>query len=362
MISLSLCMIIKDEEEVLARCLECVNKIVDEIIIVDTGSSDKSKEIARRYTDKVYSFTWEDDFAKARNFSFSKATKMYIIWLDADDVLLAEEQAKLLKLKYTLDSKTDVVYMPYHMISNDKKAIESTFWRERIVKSENQFKWQEPVHEYIACSGNIIKVDIAVVHMKAHSSSDRNLRIFESYLAKGNKLTPRQYFYYARELYVNHKLDEAIKYYHLFLKNGQGLKSNYLYACMELSNCYKIKQDEENSLRSLLKYLEIDVPRAEICCKIGDYYRIRNEYEKAIEWYKLAPYTKVPKESIGAIMPRYWNYTPYMGLCVCYYKLGDLEQAIYYNEQAAKAEPNDEKILTNRYILAKEKLNKVNQK
>ena len=63
MISLSLCMIIKDEEEVLARCLECVNKIVDEIIIVDTGSSDSSKEIAKKYTKYVYDFVWTDDFS-----------------------------------------------------------------------------------------------------------------------------------------------------------------------------------------------------------------------------------------------------------------------------------------------------------
>ena len=175
MVSLSLCMIIKDEEKVLARCLECVKNIVDEIIIVDTGSSDRSKEIARCYTDKIYDFVWEDDFAKARNFSFSKATKMYVMWLDADDVLALEEQAKLLKLKAALDTTTDVVYMPYHMMSNDKKTIEATFWRERIVKREKKFKWHEPIHEYISCSGNIIKVDIAIAHIKEHKSNDRNL-------------------------------------------------------------------------------------------------------------------------------------------------------------------------------------------
>ena len=362
MVSLSLCMIIKDEEKVLARCLECVKNIVDEIIIVDTGSSDRSKEIARCYTDKIYDFVWEDDFAKARNFSFSKATKMYVMWLDADDVLALEEQAKLLKLKAALDTTTDVVYMPYHMMSNDKKTIEATFWRERIVKREKKFKWHEPIHEYISCSGNIIKVDIAIAHIKEHKSNDRNLKIFKSYLAKGNELTPRQYFYYARELYERSKIDEGIKYYILFLEYGHGLRSNYLYACIELSTCYEIKKDEENSLKALLKYLELGGPRAEICCKIGDYYRIRKEYEKAIEWYKIAPHTKIPKESIGAIMPMYWNYMPYVGLSVCYYKLGDLEQAIYYNEKAVQAAPNDEKVLKNGYVLAKERLEKMNEK
>ena len=78
-------MIVRNEEDVLARCLDSVSSLVDEIIIVDTGSQDKTREIAARYTDHVYDFTWIDDFAAARNFSFSKATMDYQMWLDADD-------------------------------------------------------------------------------------------------------------------------------------------------------------------------------------------------------------------------------------------------------------------------------------
>ena len=87
MITLSLCMIIKDEELVLDRCLNSICDIVDEIIIVDTGSSDNSKEMAKRYTDNIYDYNWNDDFSEARNFSFEKATKDYILWLDADEIL-----------------------------------------------------------------------------------------------------------------------------------------------------------------------------------------------------------------------------------------------------------------------------------
>ena len=76
MVTISLCMIVKDEEEILARCLDCVADLMDEIIIVDTGSTDKTKEIARRYTDKIYDFKWENDFSAARNFAFSKATAL----------------------------------------------------------------------------------------------------------------------------------------------------------------------------------------------------------------------------------------------------------------------------------------------
>ena len=71
MITISLCMIVKNEEKVLARCLDSIADLMDEIIIVDTGSSDNTKEIAKKYTDKIYDFAWIDDFSAARNYSFS---------------------------------------------------------------------------------------------------------------------------------------------------------------------------------------------------------------------------------------------------------------------------------------------------
>ena len=67
MVGISLCMIVKNEEDVLARCLESVRGIADEIIVVDTGSTDKTVEIARQFTNQVYYFEWRDDFSAARN-------------------------------------------------------------------------------------------------------------------------------------------------------------------------------------------------------------------------------------------------------------------------------------------------------
>ena len=102
MITISVCMIVKNEEKVLARCLDSLRPIADEIIIADTGSTDATKEIAARYTDKIYDFTWIDDFAAARNFVFSKATQDYIYSADADEVLDAENCKKFLQLKQLL--------------------------------------------------------------------------------------------------------------------------------------------------------------------------------------------------------------------------------------------------------------------
>ena len=111
MYSVSLCMIVKNEEAVIGRCLESVQGMVDEIIIVDTGSEDRTKEIVERYTDKIYDFSWRDDFAAARNYSFSLASGDFILWLDADDVILQKKKEKFMERRKALDLSVSIVMM-----------------------------------------------------------------------------------------------------------------------------------------------------------------------------------------------------------------------------------------------------------
>ncbi len=172
--TISLCMIVKDEEKVIARCLDSVKHIVDEIIIVDTGSIDDTKEIVKKYTTHIYDFQWIDDFAAARNFSFSKATKDYILWLDADDVLLEEDQHKLLTLKKEFNSNTDAVSMSYHQGNDSNGNPLYITNRNRLLKRKKNFQWFGKIHEYIKVKGNVIASDIAIIHRKEKPQTDRN--------------------------------------------------------------------------------------------------------------------------------------------------------------------------------------------
>ena len=106
-------MIVKNEESVLARCLDSVASMMDEIIIVDTGSTDRTKEIAAQYTSRIYDFTWCDDFSAARNYAFSLATMEYIYCPDADEYLDLENQRRFLRLKGALLPEIEIVQMNY---------------------------------------------------------------------------------------------------------------------------------------------------------------------------------------------------------------------------------------------------------
>ncbi len=96
--TLSLCMIVKNEENFLGQCLDSVKGLVDEIIIVDTGSADRTKEIAGRFTDKVFDFEWCDDFSAARTESLRHATGDWILVLDADEVIAKRDHDVIRKL------------------------------------------------------------------------------------------------------------------------------------------------------------------------------------------------------------------------------------------------------------------------
>ena len=119
--TLSLCMIVKNEEDVIGRCLECVSDIFDESLVVDTGSEDKTRDIVKKYTKNLYYFKWIEGFAAARNYAFSKATKDYIMWLDADDIILDKDKEKIKELKINMDKSIDMIVtemLLFHIIEN----------------------------------------------------------------------------------------------------------------------------------------------------------------------------------------------------------------------------------------------------
>lgn len=142
LITISLCMIVKNEEKVLGRCLKAARSFADEIILVDTGSQDRTREIGNEYGARVYEYEWKDDFAAARNEAFSKAVMDYCMWLDADDVVTEENQEKILNLKKELEPDTDMVMMRYSVSEDSQGNSLFSYYRERLVRNGKGFLWE----------------------------------------------------------------------------------------------------------------------------------------------------------------------------------------------------------------------------
>lgn len=353
--TISLCMIVRNEQDVIARCLESAADIADEIIIVDTGSDDRTKEFCSLYTDKIYDFAWTDDFAAARNESYSHATMDYILWLDADDVIEPDDREKFLALKNTLTDE-DIIYCRYHVAFDEDGKPVYSFFRERLTKRETGFVWEGFVHECIEPRGKLLYSDAAVCHRKLRAAEPgRNLRIYRKTLASGKELSPRHLFYFARELYYNKLYEEAAENFRRFLGDGKGWYVNCIDACSMLAECCLRTDREDEALSALFESFRYDRPHAEICCQIGERFTAAQKYDTAVYWYETALKCKPHPENGGFVVSDCYDIVPLLQLCVCYDRLGQYDKAAEFNRFAAAVRPNHPAVLANLEYFSKRK-------
>lgn len=347
-ITISLCMIIKNEEKVIERCLSSIKNIVDEIIIVDTGSSDNSTDICKNFTNKIYNFKWIDDFSAARNFSFSKATKEYIFWMDADDILLPEDIKKFKLLKKNLNRSVDCVNMKYNVGFDKFGNTTLSYRRARLVKRKMNFKWIGFVHEYLKVYGNIFNSNISITHRKIEYKPKRNIEIYENKLKEGVKFSLRDILYYGNELYDHNRYKDALKNYTKFLNSNMGWYEDNINVCNKICDYYQQIGNFRKARSYIFKSFEYDNPRAEGCCRAGRSFLSENRLSQSIFWYNMALKIEKPKDSLGFFNDPYWTWIPHLQLCVCYDKLGNHKLAYKHNEMAATFIPEDDKIAFNR--------------
>lgn len=205
-ITLSLCMIVKNEEKHLARCLSSVKLLADELIVVDTGSSDRTVDIAKVFGAQVYNFEWTNHFADARNFSLSKAAGNWILVMDADEVLSSSDHRVLLGLvqkrsqqpvAYSFTTRNYVVNVAirgWH--ANDGKYCKEeagTGWhpstKVRLFPNDRRIHFQGHVHELLEPSLNIIGIKIkecsVPIHHYGHLDKDKSVSKGQEYYLLG---------------------------------------------------------------------------------------------------------------------------------------------------------------------------------
>lgn len=355
MITISLCMIVKDEEKTLEKCLKSIKDIPDEIIIVDTGSNDRTKEIALNWTPNVHDFKWNDDFSAARNFSFDKASMDYILWLDADDILLDDDYKKFIELKHSLDSTIEAVSMIYHTLLDDNNNVLSSVKRLRLVKREKQFQWFGYVHEDLKTENqfNYIYSNIVITHVKPNekTESKRNLMIYEKHIRQGKKMTPHDVFHYARELHKHKLYEKAIKIYLRFLTFKDIAVEHKLYVYNKLASCYYFVGKREKERETILKSFELDIPRPEFCCRLAEVFLEKNQYAQAAFWYKMALEVPTPEHPLTIENRPFMTWLPHKQLGLCYYQLGDYNKSYFHNQKAFDYLPNDQGIISNLQLL-----------
>jgi glycosyltransferase involved in cell wall biosynthesis len=285
-------MIVKNEETTLKKCLDSLKDVMDEIIIVDTGSVDKTKEIAYSYTDKVYDFTWCDDFSAARNFAFSKAEGDYIYSADADEFLDDENRKKLKLLKDALLPEVEIVQFIY--VTKAKNHPTENFERDlrpKLFKRLREFTWIEPIHETVNLNPVVYDSDIEIIHMPSESHAGRDLKLFEKNIAQKGIMSDRLNMMYIRELYKAGELtnlENAIGYLEsLLIRKSGGDECRQIVAV--LMRAYRLKNDAVSLLKLCLRP-EAAVANAEMCMELGHFFMDNGDFEEASQWFYQAAF------------------------------------------------------------------------
>ena len=346
MSTLSLCMIVKDEETVLERCLESVRGHFDEIVVIDTGSIDRTREIARSFGAFVYDLPWRDDFSAARNFSFSKATGDYLFWMDADDVLPPPSRERFPALRAFLEEeRPDTLFLPYECTGQDD-APSLVFRRERILRRCPMAHWIGRVHECIVPFGKQSFFDLPVRHLGSEKQrGERNLRIYEKW-EKEEPLSPRDAFYFGRELYYHRRYEEAAARLESMLK-GDGWYVNKIEACKVLALCFEAQGLPERALSALFQSFLYGEPRASVCCELGRLLQAQGRLKEAAFWFEAALACRDHSEEGDFESPDSRSLTPLLSLVCCYDALGERERALAFHRRTEELFPQHPAVLHN---------------
>ena len=293
MISISVCMIVKNEEEILARCLESLKGLWEELVIVDTGSTDRTREIAGQYTEHVYDFAWTGSFSDARNFAFSKCTKDYIYSADADEVLDEENRKRFLILKQVMDPRVEIVQMRYgNQLENGTIYNFDEEYRPKLFKRQREFCWIYPIHETVRLDPIVFESEVVITHMPKDTASHtaRDLAAFERVVKEEGGLDRRLHDLYAKELFVSGEDEDFLRaesYFADRADDGKADSEGLLESCCVAARAARIRGDSETFYRMAMKGVAIG-GCSELCYELGEYYRAQGRTTDARRWYKTA--------------------------------------------------------------------------
>ena len=360
--TISLAVIAKNEEKNIRRLLDSVKDCFHEIVFVDTGSTDKTKEIAQEYGCKLYDFTWVDSFCKARNFSFSKCTSDYIMWLDLDDALLNREA--FIQWRDNAMALTPVWFATYNyaLDANGKPII--SFVRERVFRRSLNPVWQYDIHEGIIAKPEwhpAYAVSWAVNHHRdaedIKADKSRNIQIIENMVNKDARIK----FYWGKELYEAQRPFDALPVFDQALKDNLEYHDrllSYQYAAYSAMACYDMMKDDKieekkSYFNKVLDYcdqgIKLEPNRAEYHVCIGDMYLKMGDLVKSVPYFSAAkncinhkPFGSVYEGAIYSFLNCYGEI-PSLQLSKIYTHLGDLARGkkealdciqTYKNEEA----------------------------
>ncbi len=329
MSTISLVMIVKNESKILEKCIDSVKSIVDEFVIIDTGSTDGTQEIIKRYG-KLHEIPFTD-FVTTKNNALKLATSDYILFMDADETVIEG----LRFLKEHADTGTPLVYGK--IVEGNENAISNEYIRARLWKNNGDFEFFGPgVHETLVSktnSSSMIDYRIAIRHDHSHRTPESYPERFRGYVDILNRYLaehpddPRALFYLGRTHKDLGNYLEAIMYFRKYIDSKSNFKDERWQARYDEACCWKELGEYDQCFKALNLAEVIDPRRAEVHITRGLIYYDLQELENAIKHFEKAASLPIPTDVILFMNPRAYYEIPKDYLVLLYDKIKDYRKA-----------------------------------
>jgi glycosyltransferase involved in cell wall biosynthesis len=336
---ISLCMIIKNEEDCLNRCLDSVKDFVDEMIIVDTGSTDRTVEIAESYGARIYHHPWENDFSKHRNQSLSYATGDWILQLDADEELFAEDGPRLRNIFLT--GEADFFHCRFYDMKQDG-SVHGVFYLVRLFRNKMGMSYVRKVHNQLVTKGRGVYGTIRIRHYgydltreKMEAKHLRTTTLLKETLA--NDPEDVYSIYQLSSSYSMHReFDKAVEYGEkaLVLMREKKLKNGFFHTVFyTVAQGYRSLGNLDDAERICLEALDVFPMHLDVCHILADIYfharridKCKNASERYLRIY--AEFEKDPALQGGFYCHSFTKrHEIYFGLALIHFLENDFEPA-----------------------------------
>lgn len=348
--TVSLCMIVKNEEKQLEKCLKSVEKIVDEKIIVDTGSTDDTVEIAKSFEAKVFNYKWDDNFSNARNYSIQQASKDWILLMDGDDEFNKEDYEKFIQLVNT-SVKDGHYFKTLSFVGNEPGNDMVSNLNLRLLRNIKKYKFIGAIHEQITCVdekmdySNFSTEDISIFHYGylanvavEKDKRNRNISIIEEEL-KENPDNPFHLFNLGNEYFAMGNREKALDlfnkvYNNLNVKDGFASKLviRRIMCFDELGQFNKALQAIEEGLTIYPEFTDLELIRGWIHLKNKRYTLAIDSFNKCLELGK-------PPSQLE-FLNGCGTFRPYQALGEIYFEFEDYNKALSCFEKVLQLNPS----------------------
>lgn len=302
-LKISACYIVKNEAKNLAKSIKSLKSQVNEIVVVDTGSTDNTIVVARKLGARVYSFPWQDDFSKARNFALSKAKGDWLVLLDADEYFTAKTAGNIRQV-IRQAQQADGLLIQMVNYDVDKAEVQDYFYQLRIVRNQQELHYEGKIHEELMLSDgksmNFRRVspETLEIYHTGYSNSvtrqkvERNLSILQQAVADGQ--SEAELARYFCDCYLGLGDMEKCTYYGwLDVKKGRRLV-NFGSRCHRVLMAYYAGLSDADSISKRRQLAEISVEQypevpdfwaeySECLYQAGEYAQAIAAMEKALQ-------------------------------------------------------------------------------